>query len=445
MRKILSAILLILSACAYALHVEGVGSTKVYNNGDTIFVFADNPELKTRDNSKVDWYQLDGTLFASNTETIFPNYEGDGYYIEVGGQREYFYVFRYSDYRPRLDSLIVDSLCTSTRLRLVGAIRPMTYTNQYGVQRTLSRTCRISYTDLSWGGEEWTDSLVVLDNQPLHTGEYVFAEPFYRTTDFTLTYEPLMAELGLDLDSISSEEASPVACKAHPTSVTTVRGEAGERTNEVDRPTDASVLTGSAPLDILFRSNPTPAVDFYQWRIYKGSQLLAQRTDEQTRYEFSAPGSYRVVCTVTNALCPCTDPMNADCQPADSTEFTIAVSESMLLVPNAFTPNGDGKNDEFRVQYRSLREFHCWVYNRWGKLVYDWTDPAKGWDGTINGRPAAEGAYFYVIRAFGTDAAKDAGYTNKISYNKKKRNADEAVIGVYQLSGDINLLRGGSK
>ena len=122
--------------------------------------------------------------------------------------------------------------------------------------------------------------------------------------------------------------------------------------------------------------------------------------------------------------------------------MAITISESYLAVPNVFTPNGDGKNDEFRVAYRSLREFHCWVYNRWGKLVYEWTDPAKGWDGMIGGRPAAEGAYYYVIRALGTDAAKDAAYTMKAVYTKKKLNADESVIGVYQMSGDINLLRG---
>ena len=76
------------------------------------------------------------------------------------------------------------------------------------------------------------------------------------------------------------------------------------------------------------------------------------------------------------------------------------------------------------------------------KLVYEWDDPAKGWDGTINGRPAAEGAYFYVIRALGTDAAKNASYIGlKAVYKKMKLNADKAALGVYQLSGDINLLR----
>ena len=63
----------------------------------------------------------------------------------------------------------------------------------------------------------------------------------------------------------------------------------------------------------------------------------------------------------------------------------------------------------------------------------------KGWDGTINGRMAADGAYFYVVRALGTDADKNAGYSMKASYKKQK--ASGGAVGVYQLSGDINLLR----
>ena len=180
-----------------------------------------------------------------------------------------------------------------------------------------------------------------------------------------------------------------------------------------------------------FYSNPTPAALFYRWSIYKSTERIVTRTDQDIRYTFYEPGSYRIVCSVNNAECT-----------SDSSEVVVNISESYLAVPNVFTPNGDGKNDEFRVAYRSLKEFHCWVYNRWGKLVYEWTDPAKGWDGTINGRPAAEGAYFYVIRALGTDAPKNASYMMKAVYTKKKLNADEAVIGVYQLSGDINLIRG---
>ena len=142
-------------------------------------------------------------------------------------------------------------------------------------------------------------------------------------------------------------------------------------------------------------------------------------------------------------VCPCSTEDDCD---LDSTHYTgdlvVSISESYLKVPNVFTPNGDGRNDEFRVAYQSLREFHCWIYNRWGHLVYSWDDPAKGWNGMIGGRPAAEGAYMYVIRALGTDAAKGASYGTKMGYKKKIKQQDESILGVYRLSGTVNLIRG---
>ena len=103
------------------------------------------------------------------------------------------------------------------------------------------------------------------------------------------------------------------------------------------------------------------------------------------------------------------------CSYSDS--ITVTVSTSSIQAPNVFTPNGDGYNDEFRVAYKSILTFHCWVYNRWGRLVYEWTDPMKGWDGNINGKEASPGPYYYVIKATGNDGKK------------------------YKLKGDINLLR----
>ena len=126
----------------------------------------------------------------------------------------------------------------------------------------------------------------------------------------------------------------------------------------------------------------------------------------------------------------------------DSAEIEVTVSESQIKVPNIFTPNGDGVNDLFLVQYRSIAEFNMWVYNRWGKLVFSTTDPDRGWDGTIYGKPAAEGAYFYVIRAKGTDANHN-DYKTKKKYNKAKSKNAASVIGIYQLSGSVSLLRGG--
>ena len=237
--------------------------------------------------------------------------------------------------------------------------------------------------------------------------------------------------------SVELKEDEVKAVNLHLTSLATARENDPAGNNELNRPTEQDIITAttsadySGALEVAFYSNPTPAALYYRWTIYKASDVIMTRNDRDIRSVFEEPGSYRVVCKVNNDFCV-----------SDSMEMKVNISESYLRVPNVFTPDGNGQNDEFRVAYRSLREFHCWVYNRWGKLVYDWTDPSKGWDGTINGRPASEGAYFYVIRALGTDAPKNASYVGlKASYKKGKANADESLIGVYQLSGDINLLR----
>lgn len=438
---------LIMSVAAVDFRLDCVGkATQVVSNGDTLFFFAGSPELKTSDGSKVDWYLTSDTLnpVLTNSAENYNLSSGDGVAVKVGARWMVRYVFSYSEVEPSLTIETVHPNCRSTELTLAGTIPAIQYTTIGGQLRTLEHDFSVTFTSLAWGGEQWQDSLVVLDHQNLHVGVNPLAERMLKADAVSLVYDAAWrTALALTVDSLHSETVTPVAVASHPVSVTTIRGEKGERSNEVERPVEDGCLSGSAPLDILFKSNPTPAVEFYQWKIYRGTQLVVNRTDEDTRYTFMEPGSYRVVGWVSNAFCPCADAADPDCE-VDSTEFTVLVSESFLRVPNAFSPNGDGKNDEFRVEYRSIREFNCQVFNRWGKLVYEWSDPAKGWDGTINGLPAPEGAYYYVIRAMGTDADKNAHYMSKIAYTKKDKNEaqQKAVLGVYQLSGDINLLRG---
>ncbi len=441
-KQLLTYIFLLLSVPLMALHIECAGSPYLCTyQGDTIFIFSGDIEVRTADGTPVDWYKTDGTLAQSNSAEIYP--EDGGYYIEVEGQREYFYLFSYPNYKPTDLTLEVEAVnCKDTRIRLQGTLPEMQYLSASGQTRYVPRTCTITYSNLQWNDEDkaWQTVDTTLQSETLHIGSYTLPA-IYDRTDIALCYDQWITNIGLIPDSVTTTLTQPVAVTAVATTTTTTRGVTGEPSNEVDRPTDETMnpIQGSAPLDVLFRAYATPAVDYYQWYIYKGTQLIVQRTDDQHRYTFLEPSSYyRAVLYVSNATCPCSDTEDPDCQ-QDSTEITIAVSESQLLVPNVFTPNGDGKNDEFRVLYRSLKEFHCWVYNRWGKLVYEWTDPAKGWDGTINGKPAAEGAYFYVIRALGTDAT--SGYTTKIKYDKAQSKDATAMIGVYQLSGNINLLR----
>ena len=68
--------------------------------------------------------------------------------------------------------------------------------------------------------------------------------------------------------------------------------------------------------------------------------------------------------------------------------FMIRITESELKVPNAFSPNGDGVNDVFRVKHKSLVRFNAYVFNRWGQELYRWglQNIDAGWDGTAHGK-----------------------------------------------------------
>ena len=104
----------------------------------------------------------------------------------------------------------------------------------------------------------------------------------------------------------------------------------------------------------------------------------------------------------------------------DSITIVVTIPDSKLEFPNAFSPNGDGTNDVFRAKrdYRSIVSFHAYIFNRWGQKLYEWTDPAGGWDGKYKGTDVREGVYFLLCKAKGADG---------VNYNFRK---------------DVNLLRG---
>lgn len=85
------------------------------------------------------------------------------------------------------------------------------------------------------------------------------------------------------------------------------------------------------------------------------------------------------------------------CMSAD----TINIGEyppCTLVVPTAFSPNGDGQNDVLYVRGYNFTEFELMIFNRWGELVFTTRDASRGWDGTFQGEPQAVDAYQYLLR-----------------------------------------------
>jgi gliding motility-associated-like protein len=84
---------------------------------------------------------------------------------------------------------------------------------------------------------------------------------------------------------------------------------------------------------------------------------------------------------------------------ADTTENAVViVPEATIYVPNTFTPNGDGKNDIFYAYGEYVEDFHMYIFDRWGNLIFESTDITKGWDGRVQGHPTVCQIDTYIWR-----------------------------------------------
>ncbi|NOT90959.1 PKD domain-containing protein [Ferruginibacter sp.] len=93
---------------------------------------------------------------------------------------------------------------------------------------------------------------------------------------------------------------------------------------------------------------------------------------------------------------------DAGCFDYDSIRVHLFKVDAGLYVPNAFSPNGDGNNDDFKPIVLGMRSLDIFrVYNRWGQLLYSSTNTQKGWDGTFGGK--AQDPATYVWYAEGID------------------------------------------
>lgn len=195
----------------------------------------------------------------------------------------------------------------------------------------------------------------------------------------------------------TSDEYSPIALGT--LTITADFPSTASNTNELDKYTQSgNYHFVSVPADIYFSSDAPAHADFYTWTLKKAGanpHLITNYEGPEFLFSFRQADTFMISLTASNEYCSSTD------------SITIITYPSLIHVPNTFTPNGDGINDEFKVAYRSIKSFEATIFSRWGKSIYSWTDPAKGWNGQIGGRKASPGVYYYVIKATGTDSGKN--------------------------------------
>lgn len=124
-------------------------------------------------------------------------------------------------------------------------------------------------------------------------------------------------------------------------------------------------------------------------------QIIWQDGSIGQTYQVQSSGTYSV--SVMN---------NYGCEAHDAM-MVINICEGWMMLPNAFSPNGDGVDDTFGPIFSNaanLIQYRMELYNRWGERVYFTTDANAPWDGRFNGKDQEIGAYMYmIIYRFGLD------------------------------------------
>lgn len=192
--------------------------------------------------------------------------------------------------------------------------------------------------------------------------------------------------------------------------------ENNEMFSEPDTIYEGEAFTGSAPIVIRFNAGvaePSSALRF-EWQVSRFPDMEAlelTRFDEETELDFVEAGTLYVRVIITDSESELT---------YESSPFSVTVSESKLEMPNAFSPNGDGINDVYKITYESIISLDAYIFNRWGQQIYhmDLSNVDEGWDGTYHGKQVKDGVYFIMVKAVGSDG---------VEYTKRK---------------DINILRG---
>lgn len=345
--------------------------------------------------------------FDGRAYTITLDDSDMGYIIEDGDARYYCWVINYANHQLRLDGLgfAEEQECDRARLQLQGNASKITYYTINGQPIEISRQLEITYETMAYNAEteeyqtaSETTQLASID------GTFGVKAPLCDTR-FTLSGDRFLTAWGM-AQTVESDLYQAVGVEATTTATQEVRENDNEQKVETDN------LGGSAPASVHFHAAVTGAAIFREWQLARDEEfeIVDNRFQQlDLDYTFTESGATYVRFVANNSA--------GTCEYAGDV-YQIAIGESALLCPNAFSPGAsEGVNDEWKVSYKSIVKYECHIFNRWGQELFSSTDPAIGWDGKQGGKVVPAGVYYYVIVAEGSDGKR------------------------YKLSGDINILK----
>lgn len=400
---------------------SGLNNIYVLYSADGVSVSYTSPS-----GNKASWYKF-GYLGAAHSELIGSTQNGStssiselegnmGYVVEDGDRSYFFWITEYKPYRLNLQSAeeAPDQECGASLINVSGSGDPIYYYTINGVRKNLDRQIHVNYYTQEWNESENMPNFVNVEQTASFENfqnEYRVSPPNYCASKFTVSGDRFLREWNWE----SEVETSVI--QPHSVDARTFAKVIGDDSSDNDAGSnqigadDEEGLGGSAPCEISFTAFVTDGVIHNEWQLTKDPSFedIEYRFNTQDLdYTFLDEGVHYVRYIGSNAdgSCECI-----------SDVYQVSIGASQLLVPNAFSPNGDGVNDEWKVAYRSILDFNCWIFDRQGHEVCHLSSPDQGWNGTVGGKTADSGVFFYVIEAKGTDGK------------------------IYKKSGDINIVK----
>lgn len=336
---------------------------------------------------------------------VAPAPEGAGFIVNDGPSQFCFWVTDYAASPYAITSLAPgEQDCDRITLYVTGSAPEMHYYTVNGRRENIDREIPLEYTTLAYDA----DSRSYVETRAVESlasaSAAVHAPAPLCDTGFTIGPDRFASAWGL-ASGVTSTSVTAVAVNAE------TYAEQTPRDADNEQKPDTEGLGGSAPCEITFGAAVTDAAIYRRWEVattpdFVDTFLTFDQLD--FTYTFNDAGTFYVRFTANNAA--------GSCEYQGDT-YTVAIGESRLECPNAFSPGtSEGVNDEWKVSYRSIVSFDCQIFNRWGQRMATLTDPSQGWDGKHGGKYVTSGVYFYVIKARGSDGKE------------------------YKLSGDINVI-----
>lgn len=189
--------------------------------------------------------------------------------------------------------------------------------------------------------------------------------------------------------------------------------------------------SGCSPLNVVFTNNSSNA-NSYSWDFGNGQTASSPTLDSQNAvYTTDIPTGYTVLLTASQgANCQDTQslfiPVNVcDCADAEALNYNPNANVNVVsmctypypevVAPNVITPDGDGINDFFELDYVNVVSIELFVFNRWGSMLYSGSSndvlvSSPKWDGKNGETEAKEGVYTYTFKATGVSGGEVQGH-----------------------------------